>query len=156
GSPFSSTANGTSATDAKPGVHTDYKPFLERDKSIVKQIEAKLSAAQMMGSSASATNLHGAAPMSARSRLNAAQCEASEHLRAYFLRLTQSFIIPLERYVSTLMPLHRRISAFRPLPTLRAFDADELLRAVEQHGPEETCGVRGDWKGLYRKFLKSV
>lgn len=34
-------------------------------------------------------------------------------LRRHFLELTQSFMIPLERYMSTLMPLQRNISPFK-------------------------------------------
>lgn len=34
-------------------------------------------------------------------------------LRRHFLELTQSFMIPLERYMSSLMPLQRNISPFK-------------------------------------------
>ena len=34
-------------------------------------------------------------------------------LRRHLLELTQSFMIPLERYVASLMPLHRNISPYK-------------------------------------------
>ena len=34
-------------------------------------------------------------------------------LRRHMLELTQSFMIPLERYVASLMPLHRNISPYK-------------------------------------------
>lgn len=74
--------------DAKPGVYTEYKPFLYKDKSIVKKLLRGMQTKR---------------PEEVQSAL----------LRRHFLELTQSFMIPLERYMSSLMPLQRNISPFK-------------------------------------------
>ncbi|XP_064604791.1 LOW QUALITY PROTEIN: protein DENND6A-like [Liolophura sinensis] len=121
---------GLKTLDSKPGVYTRYRPFLVRDKVFLKKI--------VKGTQ---TN-----------RPTEAQ---NAYLRRYFLELTQSFIIPLERHISTLMPLQRTISPHKSPPQLRPFDPDEFLRTVEHSGPQLTTGVKGDWEGLYRKFFRS-
>lgn len=74
--------------DAKPGVYTEYKPYLHKDKSIVKKL---------------LRGMQNKRPEEVQSAL----------LRRHFLELTQSFMIPLERYMSSLMPLQRNISPFK-------------------------------------------
>jgi len=74
--------------DAKPGVYTEYKPYLYKDKSIVKKLLRGMQTKR---------------PEEVQSAL----------LRIHFLELTQSFMIPLERYMSSLMPLQRNISPFK-------------------------------------------
>ncbi|ERE87481.1 Protein of unknown function DUF1630 containing protein [Cricetulus griseus] len=76
-------------------------------------------------------------------------------LRRYFLELTQSFIIPLERYVASLMPLQKSISPWKSPPQLRQFLPEEFMKTLEKTGPQLTSGIKGDWIGLYRHFLKS-
>lgn len=36
---------------------------------------------------------------------------------------------------------------------MRAFNIDEFIESVKVNGPRLTCGVKGDWTGLYRRFL---
>lgn len=74
--------------DAKPGVYTEYKPYLCKDKSIVKKL---------------LRGIQNKRPEEVQSAL----------LRRHFLELTQSFMIPLERYMSSLMPLQRNVSPFK-------------------------------------------
>ncbi|MBZ3889226.1 Protein DENND6A [Sciurus carolinensis] len=76
-------------------------------------------------------------------------------LRRYFLELTQSFIIPLERYVASLMPLQKSISPWKSPPQLRQFLPEEFMKTLEKTGPQLTSRIKGDWIGLYRHFLKS-
>uniref|UniRef100_A0A4W3KEV7 DENN/MADD domain containing 6Aa n=1 Tax=Callorhinchus milii TaxID=7868 RepID=A0A4W3KEV7_CALMI len=76
-------------------------------------------------------------------------------IRRYFLELTQSFIIPLERYVASLMPLQKSISPWKSPPQLKPFIAEEFLKTLEKAGPQLTSRLKGDWIGLYRQFLKS-
>ncbi|TMS38342.1 hypothetical protein L596_005089 [Steinernema carpocapsae] len=115
--------------DTKPGLYSQYKSFLSRDKSLYKKLSK---------SSNQSTQI-----------LNAILCR-------HFLELTQSFMIPLERYLSSLMPLRKHISPFRAVPQARAFDTEEFLRTIADNGPSLTCGVQGDWAGLYRQFLSSA
>ncbi|XP_048743475.1 protein DENND6A-like isoform X3 [Ostrea edulis] len=127
--------------DAKPGVYTRYKPFLSKDKGILKRIIKGMQAKR---------------PVEAQNAI----------LRRYFLELTQSFMIPLERYMGSLMPLQRNISPhkdfelseylnFQCPPSLRPFDTDEFLKTLERSGPQLTSGIKGDWEGLYRRFFRS-
>lgn len=75
-------------SECKPGVYTSYKSHLQRDKALLKLI-------------AKGTQTH---------RPNQVQ---SALIRRHFLELTQSFIIPLERYFARLMPLQKSISPYK-------------------------------------------
>lgn len=116
--------------DAPTGVYTRYKPFLTKDKAFLKRL-AK-----------------GAA-------LGRQQEATTALLRRFFLELTQSFMIPLERHLAGLMPLQRSVTAWRTVPALRRFNAEEFLAGVDKSGPRLTCGVKGNWAGLYRRFFAS-
>ncbi|XP_068080251.1 protein DENND6A isoform X1 [Danio rerio] len=116
--------------DSKPGVYTAYKPFLNKDEDIIKQLQKGVQ----------------------QKRPSAAQ---NAILRRYFLELTQSFIIPLERYVASLMPLQKSISPWKSPPQLRPFNQDEFMKTLEKAGPQLTSRLKGDWIGLYRQFLRS-
>ncbi|KAH0630139.1 hypothetical protein JD844_012807 [Phrynosoma platyrhinos] len=116
--------------DSKPGVYTSYKPYLNRDEEIIKQLQK---------------GVHQKRPAEAQSII----------LRRYFLELTQSFIIPLERYVASLMPLQKSISPWKSPPQLKPFNQEEFMKTLEKTGPQLTSRLKGDWIGLYRHFLKS-
>ena len=89
------------------------KPFLEKDKAIVKKI---LKGVQLK-------------------RPNGVQ---SALLRRHFLELTQTFMIPLERYLASLMPLARNISPYRAAPKVKPFLAEDFLRSLDACGPQVT------------------
>jgi len=76
-------------------------------------------------------------------------------LRRYFLEITQTFIIPLERYLASLMPLARTISPYRAPPKVKPFNCEDFIKSVETAGPGLTSRIKGDWAGLYKRFLKS-
>ncbi|XP_056591156.1 DENN/MADD domain containing 6Aa isoform X2 [Triplophysa dalaica] len=116
--------------DSKPGVYSAYKPFLNKDEDIIKQLQKGVQ----------------------QKRPSAAQ---NAILRRYFLELTQSFIIPLERYVASLMPLQKTISPWKSPPQLRPFIQEEFMKTLEKAGPQLTSRLKGDWIGLYRQFLRS-
>uniref|UniRef100_A0A8C6P1C6 DENN/MADD domain containing 6Aa n=1 Tax=Nothobranchius furzeri TaxID=105023 RepID=A0A8C6P1C6_NOTFU len=116
--------------DSKPGVYTAYKPYLNKDEEIIKQLQKGIQ----------------------QKRPSAAQ---NAIIRRYFLELTQSFIIPLERYVASLMPLQKSISPWKSPPQLRPFNQLDFMKTLEKTGPQLTSRLKGDWIGLYRHFLKS-
>jgi len=116
--------------ETKPGVFTATKPLLDKDKDIVKKITKGLQLKR---------------PVEVQTAL----------LRRYFLELTQTFMIPLERYLTSLMPLARTISPYRAPPKVRPFNCDDFIRSLESSGPQLTSRLKGDWAGLYRRFLKS-
>jgi len=116
--------------ESKPGVFTQSKPNLDRDKDIIKRIYKGVQLKR---------------PAEVQSAL----------LRRYFLELTQTFLIPLERYLAGLMPLARTISPYRAPPKVRPFNVDEFISSLDQSGPQLTSRTKGDWAGLYRRFLKS-
>uniref|UniRef100_A0A6Q2ZJ57 UDENN domain-containing protein n=1 Tax=Esox lucius TaxID=8010 RepID=A0A6Q2ZJ57_ESOLU len=115
--------------DSKPGVYSAYKPFLNKDEDIIKQLQKGVQ----------------------QKRPSAAQ---NAILRRYFLELTQSFIIPLERYVASLMPLQKSICPWKSPPQLRPFLQEDFMKTLEKAGPQLTSRLKGDWIGLYRQFLR--
>ncbi|XP_072027422.1 protein DENND6A-like isoform X2 [Amphiura filiformis] len=117
--------------ESKPGVYTQYKPFLSKDKSIIKRLVKGVQTKR---------------PQEVQDAM----------LRRHLLELTQSFIIPLERYVASLMPLQRNISPWKHPPRLKPFEPEEFLKTLEHSGPQLTSGLKGDWVGLYRRFFRSA
>ncbi|KAE8612667.1 hypothetical protein XENTR_v10012941 [Xenopus tropicalis] len=116
--------------DSKPGVYSSYKPYLNRDEEIIKQLQKGVQQRR---------------PTEAQNAI----------LRRHFLELTQSFIIPLERYVAGLMPLLKSVCAWKSPPQLKPFSQEEFMKSLERAGPQLTSALKGDWIGLYRHFLRS-
>ncbi|XP_069823095.1 protein DENND6A [Dendropsophus ebraccatus] len=116
--------------DSKPGVYSAYKSYLNKDEEIIKQLQKGIQQKR---------------PSEAQNAI----------LRRHFLELTQSFIIPLERYVASLMPLLKSISAWKSPPQLKPFSQEEFMKTLEKTGPQLTSRLKGDWIGLYRHFLRS-
>ncbi|XP_058164994.1 protein DENND6B isoform X10 [Dasypus novemcinctus] len=116
--------------DTKPGLYTSYAAHLHRDKALLKRL---LKGVQKQR------------PSDVQSAV----------LRRHLLELTQSFIIPLEHYLASLMPLRKSIVAWKTPPQIRPFRQDDFLRSLEHAGPQLTCFLKGDWLGLYRRFFKS-
>ncbi|NXC48064.1 DEN6B protein, partial [Penelope pileata] len=116
--------------DTKPGIYTSYKTFLHKDKTLIKRLLKGIQ----------------------RKRPSEVQ---SALLRRHLLELTQSFIIPLEHYIASLMPLQRAITPWKNPPQIRPFRQDDFMKTLEHAGPQLTCVLKGDWLGLYRRFFKS-
>ncbi|KAM6436358.1 protein DENND6B isoform 2-T2 [Liasis olivaceus] len=116
--------------DTKPGLYTSYKMFLHKDKTLIKRL---------------LKGIRKKRPSEAQSAL----------LRRRLLELTQSFIIPLEHYMASLMPLQRTITPWKTPPQIRPFHQEDFLKTLEHAGPQLTCMLKGDWLGLYRRFFKS-
>uniref|UniRef100_A0AC34QHB4 UDENN domain-containing protein n=1 Tax=Panagrolaimus sp. JU765 TaxID=591449 RepID=A0AC34QHB4_9BILA len=114
--------------ETKPGLYSQYKPYLTTDKSLFKKL-CKV----------------GSRPDNVQNAI----------LRRHFLELTQCFMIPLERYLSSLMPLRKQISPFKALPQAKPFCFEDFLVFLNQSGPVLAAGVKGDWEGLYRKFVET-
>jgi len=87
----------SSKLESKPGVYTSYKPHLQKDKVLLKAI---------------AKGVQTRRPSQVQSAL----------IRRHFLELTQSFIIPLERYIVRLMPLQKSISPYKVVVVDRVSD----------------------------------
>ncbi|KAF1372033.1 hypothetical protein PFLUV_G00260130 [Perca fluviatilis] len=116
--------------DTKPGVYTAFKTFLHKDKILIKRLLKGIQ----------------------RKRPSEAQ---SAILRRHLLELTQSFIIPLERYMASLMPLQRSVTPWKTPPQIRPFSQEDFMSTLDHTGPQLTSGLKGDWTGLYRKFFRS-
>ena len=116
--------------ELSPGVYTRYKQYLQKDKAVIKKI--------LLGVKTSR-------PTTVQSAL----------LRRHLLELTQSFMIPLERYMASLMPLQKDISPFKAPPMPHQFKQDDFLQSLEQSGPQLTSTLKGDWEGLYKRFFRS-
>ncbi|XP_074128089.1 protein DENND6B isoform X2 [Sminthopsis crassicaudata] len=116
--------------DTKPGLYTSYKTYLHKDKTLIKRLLKGIQ----------------------RKRPSEVQ---SALVRRHLLELTQSFIIPLEHYMASLMPLQRAVTPWKTPPQIRPFRQDDFLKTLEHAGPQLTCVIKGDWLGLYRRFFKS-
>jgi len=116
--------------DMKPGLYTKYKAYLQRDKTILKKLQSTNSQQR---------------PDTVQNAL----------IRRFFLELTQSFIIPLERYFVSLLPLRKYYKVNRKPPIIKEFDNEEFLKTLDQYGPQLTSGLKGDWKELYKQFLST-
>jgi len=79
----------------------------------------------------------------------------NEILRKHFLQLTENFLLPLERYFASLIPLQRNMSIFLKQPQLKVFDEREFLSSIRQ----QKKGIFGERKAneieFYRRFLHS-
>ncbi|XP_030072393.1 protein DENND6B isoform X2 [Microcaecilia unicolor] len=111
--------------DTKPGIYTSYKTFLHKDKTLIKRLLKGIQ----------------------RKRPSEVQ---SALLRRHLLELTQSFIIPLERYLASLMPLQRAITPWKNPPQVRPFRQEEFFKSLEHAGPQLTSTQKGDWLSFYR------
>lgn len=118
------------SSDLLSGLYTSYTAHLHRDKALLKRL---LKGVQKKR------------PWDVQSAL----------LRRHLLELTQSFIIPLEHYMASLMPLQKNITPWKSPPQICPFRQDDFLRSLEHAGPQLTCILKGDWLGLYRRFFKS-
>ncbi|XP_031834729.1 protein DENND6A [Nomia melanderi] len=116
--------------DSKPGVYTQYKPFLQKDKTILKKLFRGIQTKR---------------PGEVQTAL----------LKRHLIELTESFMIPLERYIATLMPLQKDISPFKATPIPELFNPDDFFATLSSAGPQLTTGIKGDWVGLYRRFFRS-
>ncbi|KAK0078445.1 hypothetical protein PV325_002477 [Microctonus aethiopoides] len=116
--------------DSKPGVYTQYKPFLQKDKVILKKLLRGIQTKR---------------PREVQTAL----------LKRHLMDLTESFMIPLERYIASLMPLQKNISPFKATPKPQMFVQDDFLATLTMSGPQLTIGVKGDWVGLYKRFFRS-
>ncbi|CAF5202446.1 unnamed protein product, partial [Rotaria magnacalcarata] len=129
------------------GLYTKYRSYLQRDKVILRKLQSTNSKQR---------------PDTVQNAL----------LRRFFLELTQSFIIPLERYFTSLLPLRkyyqanqRYFTSLLPLrkyyqanrepPIIKEFENEEFLKTLDQYGPQLTSGLKGDWKELYKHFLST-
>lgn len=150
--------NSTRSLEQSPGVYTSYKPFLRGEGGG----EGGVSSSSL---SSTSSNIGGSGgihhqPLSLRQiqlgiRNDRPSCVQSALLRRHLLELTHSFMIPLERYMASLMPLRRDISAWRRAPPPNPFRTDDFLATLNTAGPELTTSLRGDWPGLYKRFFRS-
>ncbi|KAH8409035.1 hypothetical protein KR009_005614 [Drosophila setifemur] len=112
------------------GLHSKYRPYLKKDKALIKKVLLGMKTKR---------------PEHVQTAL----------IRRNLLELTQSFMIPLERYMASLMPLQKDISPFKSAPNASTFKLDDFLATLETAGPQLTSPLKGDWKGLYRRFFRS-
>ncbi|XP_036904867.1 protein DENND6B isoform X5 [Sturnira hondurensis] len=104
--------------DTKPGLYTEYTTHLRRDKALLKRLLRGLQKKRPTG-------------------------VLTALLRRHLLELTQSFIIPLEHYVASLMPLQKSITPWKTPPQIRPFHQDDFLCSLEHAGPQLTCILKG-------------
>ncbi|KAI8035422.1 protein DENND6B isoform X1 [Drosophila gunungcola] len=123
-------SNNGSGDASSSGLHSKYRPYLKKDKALIKKVLLGMKTKR---------------PEHVQTAL----------IRRHLLELTQSFMIPLERYMASLMPLQKDISPFKSAPNASSFKLDDFLATLETAGPQLTSPLKGDWKGLYRRFFRS-
>jgi len=74
-------------------------------------------------------------------------------LKRFFVELTHAFIIPLERYVASLMPLQKNVNPHKGAPVLGNFHTEDFIKSLDSS--LMSTAVKGDWCGLYRRFCAS-
>ncbi|KAM3725130.1 Protein DENND6B [Dirofilaria immitis] len=114
--------------ETKYGLFSQYKMFLQKDKTLFKD---------------------------ALKANNSDWTDATE-LQRRILDLTQNFMMPLENYVSSLMPLKKHLSPFKNVPQIYPFVVDNFFSALDETRVAQTSGIKGDWRGLYQKFTTSL
>ncbi|EFA82373.1 hypothetical protein PPL_04798 [Heterostelium album PN500] len=119
--------SGSKQMTDKEKITTEYKPYTSPDKNLVKKITDS-----------------GELP------------SHNETLRKYFLQLTLSFLIPLERYFSSLLPLAKTISVFQRPPRLKNFDNQEFLDKLAETDETYILDSKSKEIELYKEFLESV
>lgn len=124
----------TTTETLRPGLNTKFKPYLQKDRNFLTKILRSNKAHR------------GNRPNNVQTAL----------IRRWLIELTQSFFMPLERYLTQLMPLHSKISPFKAPPQLPYFDIDAFLTTIDTSGPHLTTKIRGDWLGLYKRFFESA
>lgn len=128
-------------TDYKQGINTPHKSLIEPDARILKQL---ISPSSTSFSSSPATST----PLTAAVN--------NELLRRHFLRLTESFLVPLERYFTSLMPFARTISLFHRPPRLKPFNKSEFLEILSSLDKQYVVQSKSKELELYKRFLSSV
>jgi len=143
-------------TDYKQGVQSSHKALVEPDSKILKQLISP-SSSSSISSSISSSFSSSSTPSSSpppSSPLSAAV--NNELLRRHFLRLTESFLVPLERYFTSLMPLARNISLFHRPPRLKPFNKAEFLDIIASLDKGYIINNKSKEIELYKRFLLSA
>ncbi|KAI8977647.1 hypothetical protein BDF20DRAFT_821090 [Mycotypha africana] len=81
-------------------------------------------------------------------------------LRRHFVDLTEKFLVPLNRYFTTLIPV--KIPANGDVPRLKPFQTDQFMKSLKEHGPQlplkstfkTRTSTTDPTKELYSQFLK--
>lgn len=129
--PFVDRLRFSSTETLKPGLNSKYRPYLTKDRNFLTKI--------LRSNKTHVSNR----PDNVQTAL----------IRRWLIELTQSFFMPLERYLTQMMPLHNKISAFKAPPELPIFDFETFLSTLDTSGPQLTTKIKGDWPGLYKKFF---
>ena len=125
-------SNNANGQESRSGIFAKYKTFTQKDKSFVKLIEKPPS-------------LQGKRPMEAQNLI----------IKKYFEDLTSNFLMPLERYFISLIPINRDINPWLSPPTIRNFVTEDFIKTLAANGPQQVIGIKGNWEGLYRAFILS-
>eukprot|EP00045_Choanoeca_perplexa_P012090 m.130652 g.130652 ORF g.130652 m.130652 type:complete len:866 (-) comp15880_c0_seq1:49-2646(-) len=113
------------------GVTSTYKPRLESDHKMIKQL------------------------LQCPSDTVEEVIQGGHVLRRSLDKLTRTFMIPLESYFARLMPKLSAISPLKPCPELGTFNARNFLESLPSSMLLLKQTRAGDWLGLYANFLKS-
>ena len=71
------------------------------------------------------------------------------------MELTQTFIIPQEKYLASLMPSPRQFYLTELRERVRPFNCDDFIKSLEANGLQLTSRFKGDWAGLYKRSVSN-
>ncbi|CAG8509790.1 4666_t:CDS:2, partial [Acaulospora morrowiae] len=126
----------TSTLDVVQGVTSKRKSVIAKDKAILKKLAEAIA--------------RGYQPDYLLNNI----------LRRYFVDLTEKFLVPLNRYFSTLIPFHITLSS-QESPQLKPFKTDSFLKSLQEHGPQIPFKAKNfptnttnTYVNFYTQFLK--
>ncbi|KAJ3066260.1 Protein dennd6b, partial [Quaeritorhiza haematococci] len=125
--------DGFFADSVVESITSKHKPFLSKDRKLIKQV------------------VEGAIRGQSAYVLNNA-------LRRHFMELTDRFLQPLNRHYEGLIvgsPLGMTLSTLRSKPDIKPFKQESFLKTIEQSAPTLPVGMKRSIVDLYRAFLKS-
>lgn len=125
---MSKASKASGSLEWKQGFYSKYSALLKRDSEFVKRIQSMHEKGMTME-------------------------QITESIRGYFGDLAQAFLIPLDQYFTTLMPLYKKIVPWRDPPRVKHFDNAAFLVYVKDRRPAK---LEGNYVSLYKAFLKSL
>lgn len=60
-----------------------------------------------------------------------------------------------EYHLLCIISINNYYFIFQAAPKPWPFNPDNFLSSLEYAGPQLTCGIKGDWNGLYKQFIRS-
>ncbi|KAI8904051.1 hypothetical protein EDD86DRAFT_178966, partial [Gorgonomyces haynaldii] len=127
-------SHSVSQTSSISGIRTKHRPYLSKDKKLLKDIQDK--GVKVQGEDG-----------------------VNNMIRRHFVELTERFLQPLNRYFDSLVignPNQMTFSALRTKPEVKPFKQEDFMRQIEQFPPILPVKPKRPLQEMYQQFIKSV